>query len=67
MFANDAEILKKYPNIASHSEVSQRGSDCGHQGVGTALPEKKKRIRIGFIKNLAPDIQSVLKVNGTKC
>jgi hypothetical protein len=44
MFANDAEILKKYPNIASHSEVSQRGSDCGHQGVGTALPEKKKEL-----------------------
>jgi hypothetical protein len=29
------------------------------------LPEKK-RIRIDFINNLAPDIQSVLKVSGAK-
>jgi hypothetical protein len=30
------------------------------------LPEKK-RIIIGFIKNLVPDIQLVLKVSGAKC
>jgi len=28
---------------------------------------RKKRIRIGFIKHLAPDIQPVLKVSGAKC
>jgi hypothetical protein len=34
-------------------------------GVGLALSEKK--IRISFIKNLAPDIQPALKVSGVKC
>jgi hypothetical protein len=34
--------------------------------TGYTLPEKK-RIRIGFIKNLAPDIQPVLNVSGAKC
>jgi hypothetical protein len=40
---------------------------CHLQNINNTHYQKKKRIRIGFIKNLASDIQPVLKVSGAKC
>jgi hypothetical protein len=37
------------------------------KNFGRLLSLPKKRIRIGFINNLAPVIQPVLKVSGAKC